>query len=209
MTNKVPLWTIQTAHVYSQLLRDGFIVGPTKYDYEHDPYFVSDKASALFIKPYMWLSEYMVRNIGLPPNYDPKNTQFPLWAWFQYEDHKHKKPDLRSRAHLPKGTDGVRIKFLADPSTVLLSDFDNWHYVLSNWYLGQNKKQDDDFDRRFSKATQKGDQTEIKACNEIIRESWSRIFIKDTTKKLKAHIQATFWKIEWGQVVQVTKFTAR
>lgn len=53
----------------------------------------------------------------------------PIWFWFS------PKPDLRHRAHLPRGEQAVRLELELPRETVLLSDFDTWHCVLN---LGTN-----------------------------------------------------------------------
>jgi hypothetical protein len=56
------------------------------------------------------------------PNY---LGEYPIWLWT-------KRPDLRKSAHLPKGEPGVLLKVEIDNNRVLLSDFQAWHFVLSD-----------------------------------------------------------------------------
>lgn len=79
----------------------------------------------------------MSRRIGEPP----LGVRYPVWAWFQYENERSRRPDLRRSAHGPSGTRAVLIEFDIAEDQVLLSDFDLWHYVLNEWYVPQTARE--------------------------------------------------------------------
>jgi len=119
----------------------------------------------------------------------PTKSAAPVWAWFQFRDAARKKPDLRWAGHLKSGTRGVRVELVLSPSSVLLSDFDLWHYVLNNWAL------DDGSGSR--------------------RRNWSRIFdldfaLEDIARvRARKAIQAVFWTAPLSAVADLDSFVAR
>lgn len=48
----------------------------------------------------------------------------PIWAWCR-------KPDLRQTGHFTSGVKGVRLELEVPSSLVLLSNFEDWHWVLN------------------------------------------------------------------------------
>jgi hypothetical protein len=145
------------------------------------------------------MAKQMVLRIGKPPG----RSRAPLWAWKVWS-RRTPKPDLRSRAHLPSGTAGVRIEFEAPPDCVLLSDFTRWHVVLNRQFLSDNAEEDD------AAATRMSGDRKLR-----IERSWERIFELDRGDPEywgpfgDRGIQATLWQIELAQVRKVTSFTAR
>src|SRR5688500_14506674 len=88
------LWTIQTEGAWERALARGRIVG--------DGRFVDRHRRA----PYAWLIDQMRRRIDPTP----RGATYPVWAWYRC-DEKSRRPDLRGRAHLPRGPRGVRVAF--------------------------------------------------------------------------------------------------
>lgn len=73
------LWTIQGIEIYEQLERDG-VTYCTKPSWG-----VDDK----FMYGYHWMAEQMRKRIGEPPI---DGIEYPMWAWYQYDSAKKKKP---------------------------------------------------------------------------------------------------------------------
>lgn len=91
--------------------------GRIQYDYA-DPHYAEDELhEEVFKKPYAYMLHEYRRRMG-------RGNRSLVWVWCQ-------KPDLRHSAHLPKGTQGVRLTLELDPARVLVSDFDVWHMVLN------------------------------------------------------------------------------
>jgi hypothetical protein len=136
----------------------------------------------------------------------PRGVRHPAWAWFQYENEQHRRPDLRRAGHLPAGTHGILIEFSAPVRAVLLSDFDLWHYVLNRWYLPSNSR---DY-RRIDKLAYEDLPT-----GQEMERSWSRVFdlewsLKDVaTPRSMKNIQATVWEVPVASVRSVRAFQAR
>lgn len=147
----------------------------------------------------------------------PRSGIRPLCAWCRYRGPRHK-PDLRSSGHLPRGTTGARIEFVADPSRALLSDFSRWHHVLNYWYLPASRADE----RRFENEL-KAQGLDFFAMKPLpnpvfdrrIRASWERIFDLDLTvqgiadRPADRSIQATVWALPREAVREVVWFTAR
>jgi len=89
------LWTIQTEKAWEHLNERGYITGVINY------------IEQSWLSSYRWIADQMKERIGNPPC----NTTFPIWAWYQWETSKRKRPDLRSAGHLPRNEKGVRIEF--------------------------------------------------------------------------------------------------
>ncbi len=196
------LWTIQSAAAWHAFQREKTL-----------------RAHSQFVEPafraaYEWMVGQMVKQIG--PH--PKTVRYPLWAWYQWRNHRKRRPDLRGGAHLPAGQRGVRIEFEQPDAAALLSDFDLWHYVLNDWYLPASMAEGEAFERELSDRGLSpygtGPSTDA-AYHRRIAQSWERIFdvawaaegIADPYP-MKS-IQATLWQVNLDQVRAVTFFTAR
>ena len=117
------LWKIHADVFFKKSQRHGYIKADRRYT-DHD-----------FKDKYDWMAEKMLEK-GIT-----RKRIYPVWAWYTY-DGKRKKPDLRCSGLLPRGTKGVCIEFEACESEVLLSNFEQWHSVLNNWYLCKNEEED-------------------------------------------------------------------
>ena len=114
-------------------------------------------------------------------------------------------PDLRSSGHLQSGTLGIRLELQVDPTDVLLSDFDLWHYVLNYWYLPSSAKDGDKFERTLREAGLSFYETkplpDAKSHQQIVK-SWERIFNIEWTQrslafpKSRKSIQACLWQVD-------------
>lgn len=182
----IKLWTFQTAEAYEKLENQGYLIGRREL------------IEPLFVKAYNWLNQQMMKRIGEPPH----EGQYPMWAWHRCDEIDN----LERGGHLVPGTRGVRIEFEIDAKSVLLSDFDSWHYVLNHWYLPASESDGDAFELElkqqglyslyFKKSLPHN-------FNQRIEASWDRIFnLTDYST------QATFWKLESDQVLDVKWFTA-
>ena len=83
----------------------------------------------------------------------------PIWAW-------QRKPDLRRSAHLSKGEKGVRLQLEVPEDLVLFSEFNAWHSVLNNSYIGKTMQEFEDY---FAYKLNPSEEEKV--------ESWNLIFI--------------------------------
>lgn len=196
------LWTIQSIDAWKELQVSGIL---RCYDQFVE---IEDYVA------YKWMIEQMEKRVSVKR---PENA-FPLWACYQWDGEQHKKPDLRSSDHLPKGQKGVRIEFQINDHLVLLSDFDLWHFVLNYWYLPQSTANGELFEAKLAENGLSFFQSKPlpdPAFYEIITKSWERIFDieweeKDlTVPKVQKSIQATFWELRLKEVRRVDEFTSR
>lgn len=198
---KVKLWTIQSMSAWDSLQSNGYLT-PT-FNEE-----CIDWKSA-----YLWMIENMKKRIGLPESED----KFPIWAWYQYQDSKKRRPDLRRIGHLSKGVKGVRIEFVKDEEEIVLSDFILWHIPLVHkFYIGQDEQEMSDYKDKLKRdklSNLEYDQypNDIK---QEIENSWLRVFDMDFAppyhpfKKQNKMIQATFWRLDTFEITKVDRFTS-
>ncbi len=195
------LWTVQPIEWYEELLKNGIIYGNKNF-VEED-----------FLEPYHWLMNKMDEKTGKRPF----SECYPVWAWFQYNDSKRRKPDLRSSAFLPKGTKGVRIEINKSEKDILLSDFSLWHHVLNYWQISDNEKESEEFDRllKFNNIRFIDKEKYTPEIKRKVEKSWDKILDMDYVPEYSAKpfekksIQATFWSLSFDEIVKVEEFTAR
>lgn len=196
------LWAIQTIDAWNALQRTGVL--------RANPNVIDDSMLAA----YRWMVARMHERLGR----SPEGCQFPIWAWYQWQGQNRCKPDLRSHAHLEKGSHGVRIEIEADETDVLLSDFELWHFVLNYWYLPESEAEGELFDAEL--ATVGLDFYRTKPLPDLkyhrrIEESWFRIFdlewsaVGMTSQKEGKAIQGVLWELRKEQVSDMKEFVAR
>jgi len=189
---------MQTIKAWNELQNTGILQGKEKLVWEE------------FLIPYQWMISQMIKYIGNKPN----ENCYPIWAWYQWKDDKHKRPDLRRKGHSPKGEKCVLIKLNVPDKLVLLSDFSTWHYALNYWYLPLNELDNKEFkESRLDNFIQEPLSNETYH-NKIV-ESWNKIFDLDwydeyiNDPKNKKMIQATMWEIRLEWVKSVKEFIGK
>ena len=180
------LWTIQGIEIYNQMQKDGFAYC-TKPNWSF---------SAEFMRAYRWMSGQMKRRIGESPI---KEIEYPIWAWFQYDSVKKKRPP-RSPLVISEGISAY-MEIEVPDKDVLLSNFLNWHSALNGWPLDNWKRigrKTDQLDNVAGKHLG-FDEYPVDIQHEI-EASWEPIFDvnrrDDTvgrTHRRNRSIQATFW----------------
>lgn len=191
---KIRLQTIQPLNFWKRLQAQGIISGDHKI-IEKQIHKEFNKCSEQeqfggFLSSYKWLENKM-RDLGI---LDLEQHSAPIFAWCQFTDSRHKKADLRQcRNYINKGQQGVRITFDLPLNRVLLSDFDDWHYVLNN-----------------SPAIDVSNDEWDKLDQQAIIDSWDNIFYKNedylNNKYYDKSIQATCFNIRLDDVVKVEFF---
>jgi hypothetical protein len=190
------LWTIQGIAIYEQMVNEG-IAFCTTPSWSDDDY---------FMYAYHWMAEQMRKRIGEPPVDDIK---YPIWAWYQYNSAKSKKP-TRSTSIIPEGISAY-MEIEVPDKDVLLSCFDCWHAVLNlcplcNWK--SITKKTDALDKEAGRRLEfKEYPVEIQ---KEIETSWEAVFDLDRrdadtirTHKRNRCIQATFWALKPEYVISV------
>lgn len=189
------LWTIQPIEILDIINSKGyFICDISKSDYYEDNN---------FIKAYDWLNKEMCKRVGPPPN----GVFYPVWAWYSRKG-VHKKPDLRESAYAKKGTKCVCLEIEIDDSRVLLHDYDDWHFVLNDWYLFYPLNEEE-----YKKGNAYFENLPYYVKDIVKKKSWENIFnlqkIDNSWSKRGYYIQATFWVLFKKDIKNIVYFTAR
>ncbi len=175
------LWTIQPVAIWELIQSKGY--------YHCDP--MLTKEGQDWHEAYDWIAGRMRDRVGPPPD----NIRWPVWAW-------EKKLDLRKSVGRNNREPYVRLTLEMPESSVLLSEFIDWHFVLWNGYIALTEAEAD--------ANENATATEREA-------SWERIFDLDYVRdawqggggREARLVQATFWEIRRDQVIRAEIFMPR
>lgn len=195
------LWTIQETSVYDRLKKDKVLHVDIDLSnlYHMEDIGVEDNP---FQRAYQWMSMKMEEKIG-----KPADVQFPWWAWYK-RNMRNSKPDLREGGYGTPGTTMVCMELNIDESRVVLSDFDLWHFCISDMWIS-DATSNEEWDKRDSwyESLGKDEQEALKL------QSWETIF--DTHLDVRSWhergqwVQATFWELRVEDVVKVQYFRVR
>lgn len=190
------LWTIQGIAIYEQLVREGvaYCTKPCMGDLPG------------FMRAYRWMAEQMRKRIGEPPI---EGIEYPMWAWYQYNSAKDKKPP-RSPKDMGEGVSTYMEIDIPD-NEVLLSDFDSWHFPLYTCPLDNWNRIDRITDKLDKEAghTLTFDEYPTDVQTEI-EKSWEALFdinrrdkTVGRTHRRNRSIQATFWVLKPEHIISV------
>jgi len=188
------LWTIQPLCVYEKLLEQGNL----HCDPDCDGFW--GNVSKEFMSAYNWLVGQMEARVG--PS--PMGVRYPFWAWALI-DGVSKKPDLRRVEFNGFVGEHVILELEIPEADVLLSDEENWHYVLGNWYLHDVHGSEGEWEE----ADAWFDNLPPDEQESVRRKSWEKIFDKDAPDNDWEFVQACFWELRLDQVKGVRKFFGR
>lgn len=185
------LWTIQKPVAYADLIKNGF--------YRTDSsYISSDKLTA-----YDWQAEQLSQRVSSPP----EGVSHPVWAWYKLYN-EQKKPDFRNAGYAPTGTELVCMELEVPDSLVLLSDYDDWTFVLQGLYVHDTGK-DELFDYETSMLEAMSEEQRTRA----VRNSWNKIFdIRSvfTSKGCRGiNVQGAMWEIRKEYIRKTWTFKAK
>jgi len=188
------LWTIQPLNVYEKLLTQGTL----HCNPDCDGFW--GRESQEFTAAYDWLAGQMQFRISPPP----EGVQYPFWAWALI-DGVSKNPDLRRVEFNGFVGEHVILELEIPDVNVLLSDEENWHYVLGRYYLHDvhdNEGKWEENDAWFNGLSSNEQES-------VMRKSWEKIFDKDDSDNAWKYVQATFWELRLNQVKGTRKFVGR
>ncbi|HWQ73912.1 MAG TPA: DUF3841 domain-containing protein [Syntrophomonas sp.] len=203
------LWTIQHYPAYEQMLETGILVSSENHLFCKDD----------FRYAYDWMVQKMIDAGMMPPN----NIHYPIWAWYQWEG-KRKRRDMREGGYAARGEKIVQLTIEVDDKSVLLSDFDLFHYPLNYWYLPLDESDEVAFERDYTnmgftwnhlKDFQIQSENMLLLRGRIVK-SWDRIF--DLNREDEGwlysswdtkSIQATIWQVKLEQVLKAEVFLAK
>ncbi|MDU5081494.1 DUF3841 domain-containing protein [Tissierella carlieri] len=193
------IWTIQSIDIWEKLKEEKIVTCDEKL-----ASYLKDEDYS-FLEQYNWIRNKMINKIG---DSSYKSNIYPIWGWYIYKG-QHKKPDLRRSAHGPSGEQMACIELEIPDKKVLLSDFDLWHYVLNNWYIGDSGNEDElDAEWEWLDSLPKEER------QDLIEKSWDKIFnikecLNNEIYSSGEYIQGTFWELRLDEVKKVQIFKVR
>jgi hypothetical protein len=202
------LYHYMDADAYEAMTQEGRIVGsPAHSSYPE------------FSIAYAWLANVMRRRIGPAP--EGCHETWPVFTWAL---HNGLSPLAYDREQDCPGSDDPNeaaflVGFDVPEGSYVLSDFDDWHFVLNNWFLPSEGSSSDDpngegdaFDElcRRHGCEPHGffDDATINSEVEAVRRSnWERIVDRPHDN---GSVQATVWelKAEWVFLVKARRYHA-
>ncbi len=181
------LYTIQHIDAYREMERTGVLRASENF-------LMMDGA---FRSAYGYMAEQLEKRVGKPPC----GVHYPVWAWHTWEG-KRGRRDLRFSGYAPRGTEMVQIEFEAEEGSFLLSDFDAWHLVLNDRYIGE---------REALAPILNAPVTDLAALKALTERSWEKIFDLQNplTPPEDVSLQACLWEIPLSSVKRVWHFIAK
>lgn len=189
------LVTIQSKAAYDELCATGVL----KCNPELAKWLCEDN----FRTSYDWLVQQMKQRIGEPP----QEIVYPIWAWYRL-DGKPAKLDLRKKVFNNYCGEYYALTVEIPDEQVLLSDEENWHYVLNNWYLCESNDEDE-----YDKAYAYIESLPLEEKQKVKEVSWEKIFnielFENDWRRQGYYVQATFWELRKEYVISARKFIGR
>jgi hypothetical protein len=187
---------------YAALIRCGTMVGEP----DHSPY-------PDFAEAYRWLAGQMRDRICEPPPH--AHRDWPVFSWHSHEGMEPVRYDIEH----PEQDGDLLVGFDVPEGAYMLSDFDDFHFVLNGWYFPSTGSEGDDtataesdhFDRICAEAGydlwSPGDKGLDPAVEEMRMRHWSRIVDFPMSS---GSVQATSWELraEWMFLVRARRYSA-
>jgi hypothetical protein len=189
---------------YEALRRVGHIVGSP----EHSVFNDLDQ----FVTAYGWLADRMATRIGPAPAHC--NPRWPVFGWAEHNGQSALEYDRQRE--LPGHDDTTDAPFLVGfdvpDGSYLLSDFDDWHFVLNGWFLpscGSDVEDDGgETDAFYALCERHGYDTTcapgpagpVDAVETMRRSNWGRII---ECPNQYGSVQASMWELRWDWVFLV------
>jgi hypothetical protein len=127
----VRVWSMQHRDALLVARRTGYLSGVHDHAFAGDQGDAEDRARRPDrTSPYGWMRQRMAERMPCFSGDDP------IWGWL-------KRPSTRPsvwRQSTGKAT--VLVSAIVPRHRILLSDFDDWHAVLNDWYLSQTEAED-------------------------------------------------------------------
>ncbi len=185
------VWTIQKPEAYADLIKNGY--------YRTNSAYIEESKK----RAYDWYAHQLENRICPKP----ADTDYPVWAWHK-KDNLQKKPDFRMSGYAPEGTELVCLELEVPNDLILLSDYDDWTFVLNDLYLHDTVRENDwDIENEMLESLS---EDELKRAKEI---SWEKIFDIRQTYTIKAcrgiNVQAAFWEIKREYIRNTWFFKAK
>lgn len=171
-----------------------------------------DQKLIQFFQPsYRWIAQKFHQR-----NPKPSQTEYPFWGYYQWRNHKEKKPDLRclEAKTYCKNKDYCLLELNIPEKELLLSDYEAWHFVLNRWYFTfENIKEAKEKELNKNNLSLYQQDLLPQEILDLIEKSWDSIFDLSLSAKIldsdisKSTIQANFWSIEKKHLQQIIVFS--
>ena len=204
------LYTIQPRFVYDTLLSGcSFVPEPLK----QAGHWLEDETDQAR-RAYEWLCQQMQQR-GLAR---PHAQAYPVWGWYHWAGPGRPRPDLRTASLKSWAKESRHVLFTLEvpDDSVLLHDYDAWHWALNYWYLARPRAHRD-FERRCKAAGQdfyRNKPLPDPLLHQELMQSWEQMFNLDKSREVlegrrrDQAVQATFWTIEPAHVQEALEFGA-
>lgn len=193
------LWSVQTEDVYDEVMKNGFcLVDMKKSECLYDDNGNLDKS---FKRSYDWLVDKLISRIGKPDN---NKVEYPWWAYYKLDDVRDLTLEELKCTVVP-GKEYILLELEVPDEDVVLSDLDNWHFVLNNWWLDDSLSEEEwDKNQEWLKSLEYSERERVKS------ESWDKIFdITPFENEWRANgksVQANFWVLKKEYIKGNQKF---
>lgn len=201
------LYSFQRMHVWDNLNQLGYYHPFSIFEY--DDFLKEDSQHNWgFTHAYLWLKNAMLdKGIHFTANNDHM-----IWAWYQWAGKNRKQPDKRYASVYDyfKDEPYVLMELDIDPSRVLLSDYDLWHWVL-NRHPAMKRREDQQFSKKYNFNYSSKDNLSDEGTS-IMENSWNNIFDLSLARDIievpqkNQQIQATFFELFYTDVKKVHFF---
>lgn len=142
-----------------------------------------------FEESYSWMMEQMSKRL---PRY---RGERPIWLWLE-------KPDMRQSLHAETNSAIVRLTIQLEEEDVLVSDFEDWHFVLNNSYLAYSEAEYEEYKRGEAKHGKPDTWVRIFEMERDVEEAWAG-------KEEDRRFQGVTGKIPINAITKVEHFIAR
>lgn len=191
------LLTIQSLEVFEELQKNGIV-----YSEEEKSQCLYDdgKLDYTFDRAYKWIVNKLEEKIDK----HPKGKGLPWWAWYKLEGKRDL--TLDDVAHLcTPNVEHILLELDVPDNEVVLSDYDNWHYVLNNWWIDSSTNEEEwNNNMDWLDGLSEDEQAKIK------EESWDKVFDIEPYKSdwvcKGDSVQANFWSLKKEYVKEAIKF---
>lgn len=183
----IRIWSVQHRDALSVARQTGWLSGNHRFAFARHTDAIGQVEDPGHPSPYDWMRERMAE---LMPTF---SGDYPVWGWLKRPSTR---PSIWGEA---AGEATVLVSAIVPRHRILLSDFDDWHAVLNDWYLSRTEAED-------SEVEAAGGATPAQR-----RESWLRVFETGSLRSAEEmqwrgpglFVQACIDRIHLSEIVHV------
>ena len=199
--------SIITKEEYNELMEKGILYTDTEKIFSNNNSIISDKYYKI-MSAYHWMSAKLAEKTCC------YEYIYPRWVWRKYDGIKGWRTLKQVKESIEVAGEYVVLNLNIPEDRLLLSQFDEWHYVLNGWYLAVD---DDDYEKHeewkeknnlpwdvFSVPKNLEKKQCTKTARKKIIKSWERIFKFSLDEE--DYIQGVCWFLKKEDVKSVYSF---